>query len=801
MDEQEQGVGEFRLTLFELQRALAAVRHAVPKRPLLPELGGVLFEADPGERGVLVRATDMVNHVRLRVDAPIASGRRLVDFKQLAAKVAAIAKGKSKSLRQRLLVSIDGGNGREAFLTAGEVRDLKVACYSADDYPPLAAEAPLFAEVDAERFADAVQRIGPVASLERELERWCGLRLTRGERALELLASDQFRVALGIVPVSSWPEGVDGAGAAAPRADAIVKFAKLLEEGMVRIGAQPEDGGRVTLSTDDLRIVMRAVTGEPPRLPATPTVDPIRRKVHRERLLAQVERARWLLTAFGPAGKGVRLVLDADGARVLPVHRGRWDEVRAPVIEAEGEGEAYVVVDADRLAAGLKLLQGVHVALDLYPGRPKLPLTVREGDEGQDRDGFRYVLMPIPDESRSGCLEPAVAGRQPARFSSDAGPLREALELVGSGVPEALRGSRAAGVLLDGRDGELVLSTPAGASKGGVRASGSRAEGRLLLNHAELLGLVKGAVRDLDEWDAGAEPVEIVGAGSEAAVLQLREYALPVSGYAVNGQPPARAAGAAVGEVDTFDLRRAVRLVERSTGTRPDERQWYGVKLELRGGLLTFVSTDRGRVAVAPIELNGAPDALHREAVLSLDLLQRLADGARGARVQLGWRNGDPLPEISLVCGDATIVGESLTSEFVAHQREFERPVAGCGAAIRTELIDAVKEAIVLGKSVERQPLLDVAFGPEGVGFEPVGVHGGKVGGIQVRTRIEHLTEEHTARYVGAWLLDALESFDTSLVALHVGSEPGPLLLTRAKEKPSDPGAFRYLVRQRRAQR
>src|SRR3954464_9697013 len=180
---------KFRVERDVLAEAVTWVARALPARPPVPVLAGLLLEAD--QDGVL-RLSSFDYEVSARVEVPsevadpgtaLVSGRLLADI--------------SRSLPGKPVdVSTDGSR---VSLTCGSSR-FTLLTMPVDEYPTLPAMPEGSGVLAADVFSQAVSQVTIAASRDETLPILTGVRMEIEGETLTLLATDRYRLALRTLP-------------------------------------------------------------------------------------------------------------------------------------------------------------------------------------------------------------------------------------------------------------------------------------------------------------------------------------------------------------------------------------------------------------------------------------------------------------------------------------------------------------------------------------------------------------------------------------------------------------------------
>lgn len=386
----------FTLTRADLVDALSTVGAAVPKRPPLPCMAGVLLESNGPD--LLVSGYDYATSVTVRIpDAVENPGRMLVSHSELSKLLKALVKGLGKREADGLPVTVWNEGDQYA---AVELADstIPMELYPVDDYPTLPAAPPEFARVDGAQFAHETRRVLRAASGDDTLPMLTGMKIDITHDGLELAATDRYRLAVGHLPGDIHAD-------AAPEHGALIDGASLstllpkLRGAHVRVGYGPgESDDLVSLESGPVTIVTRLHNrGEfmnyrdylPTDAPTTVTVD-------RAALLTQIQRASAVLAAKGHKAQPVALTVDTETLRVAPYLGREAGQVRTRALPATitGHGAGTVIgLRPQFFTDAVESFRGE--TLTLHIRAYDKPVLITDTPDGlSDHTEFRHLVMP-----------------------------------------------------------------------------------------------------------------------------------------------------------------------------------------------------------------------------------------------------------------------------------------------------------------------------------------------------------------------------------------------------------------------
>lgn len=299
-----------------LGEAVAFVARALPSRPVVPLLSGILMRADPGE--LTLSCFDYEVSARITVGADVRErGEALVPGRLLAEI--------TRSLPASPVYVADEGD--VVSLTCGR-SEFGLVGLPAREYPALPRTPSALGEVDAPALASAVGQVVTSASRDDTLPMLTAICLDIDDAAMTLAATDRYRLAVREIPfrptapglraVALVPARVMAEMARALAADPVVTIAFQAGSGDSDPGAgqgagrpgrdpRPADG-LISFQSADRQLTARLITGEfikyrtrfpvqfgsRAEFPAGPAIDAVRRAA----LVA--ERAGPVRLSFGP---------------------------------------------------------------------------------------------------------------------------------------------------------------------------------------------------------------------------------------------------------------------------------------------------------------------------------------------------------------------------------------------------------------------------------------------------------------------------------------------------------------------
>jgi DNA polymerase-3 subunit beta len=371
---------KFRVERDALADAVAWAARALPSRPPVPVLAGLLLEADT--TGVL-RLSSFDYEVSARVEIPadvmdagtaLVSGRLLADI--------------SRSLPTKPIdVTTDG---TKVSLICGTAR-FTLLTMPVDEYPTLPTMPDTAGTIAGDTFTHAVQQVSIAASRDETLPILTGIRLEIDGEHLTLLATDRYRLAMRTLP---WrPKDPAHNSVALVRARTLSDVAKALTTSAdvtlaLTTGGPTEmigfeAGGRRTTSL--------LVDGDYPKVRALfADSTPTHAVVDTRDAMDAIRRVALVAERNTP----VRLTF-SDGLLTLEAGQGE-DAQASEAVESTLVGEDLsIAFNPQFLLDGLGALNTPLARLSFtQPTKPAV-LTAQAEPDGPDDSSYRYLLMPV----------------------------------------------------------------------------------------------------------------------------------------------------------------------------------------------------------------------------------------------------------------------------------------------------------------------------------------------------------------------------------------------------------------------
>lgn len=371
----------------------------------------------------------------------------------------------------------------------------------------------------------------------------------------------------------------------------------------------------------------------------------------------------------------------------------------------------------------------------------------------------------------------------------DRARLTEALATVGVGVSSRPVVPLLGGVLLDGNEGTLSLSTTDYESFVSVRVPEVTVAipGRLLVDHAELTKLIAALVTGVKKREADALPVTIRATVDGTGVVEIDGYSMPLTTYPVEQFPGSPERPDTVAEVDRERLTSEAGRVLVAAGTDEALPMLTGARLAVQPGVLTIAATDRFRLAVSEFPAM-TPDAQERSVVVPAGVLSRVFKHCTAERLALGW--DDAGVWVSLTCGGFTIQTRALDVSFPPYENLF--PTIEATADVdRAALVEATRRSLAVLKAKSAGHQVTVTVDPGGaVSVAPVlDEHVEKVTAPQHRGTVRGVSEPAHLPFCASYVRDALSAVDGETVRLSWQGPTRPVLFGSSES----PG-YRHLL-------
>jgi DNA polymerase III subunit beta len=362
-----------------LNDAVAWTARAVPHRPPVPVLAGVLIEADSAGT-VKLSSFDYEVSARGEFAADVEdAGSVLVSGRLLREISNALP---HKPVRFEL-------EGSKVSVTCGASR-FSLATMPVDQYPDLPTMPDTSGTVDGGELLAAAQQVQSAASRDETLPILTGVRMEiEGER-ISLLATDRYRLALREL---TWKPGTpDISAIALVRAKTLTDTAKSLGSGEVQLALSSGQGvDLIGFSAGGLVTTSLLMDGEYPQVRRLfPDSSDITAVVSTTDLIEATRR----VALVAERNSAVRLAF-SEGEVVLDA--GHTDDAQASeAIEATvAGGDITVAFNPTYLLDGLSALGAPYVRLGFTQDTKPVDFVGLDKPGGTIASEFRYLLVPI----------------------------------------------------------------------------------------------------------------------------------------------------------------------------------------------------------------------------------------------------------------------------------------------------------------------------------------------------------------------------------------------------------------------
>ncbi|GHH65774.1 DNA polymerase III subunit beta [Streptosporangium violaceochromogenes] len=362
---------KFRVNRDVLADAVAWAARALPSRPAVPVLSGLLLEG--GGDDLVLSAFDYEVSARASIEADVAEPGRVLIPGRILAEI-------TRSLPAMPVEFVTDGS--EVVLTCGSA-EFGLLTMPVEDFPALPAVPPEVGAVGGGVFASAVGQVAPASSRDETLPMLTGVRVDIAGETVTMAATDRYRIA---AREFAWrPERPDVTAAAVVPAKVLVEIAKSLRGGEVTVGlgdgvAGFESVGRSTTVRllDEQFIDYRSRLTDDWPIRADVRVAPFIEAIKRVALVA--ERNTAIRLTFGQG----QVLIQAGGGDL-----GRGTEV----LQAElSGGDVQIAFQSQFLLDGLAGVETELVRLNMHSSSRPALITEVPGDAAP---AFRYLVMSL----------------------------------------------------------------------------------------------------------------------------------------------------------------------------------------------------------------------------------------------------------------------------------------------------------------------------------------------------------------------------------------------------------------------
>ncbi len=362
-----------------LADAVAWASRAVPSRPPVPVLAGVLVEADIAGT-VTLSSFDYEVSARGQFAADVETAGAVLVSGRLLREIANALPHKP------VLFELDGS---KVSVTCGASR-FSLATMPVDQYPALPVMPDVSGTVDGAALLAAAHQVQSAASRDETLPILTGVRMEIEGENISLLATDRYRLALREL---TWkPEKTDMSAVALVRAKTLADTAKALGSGEVQLALSSGQGvDLVGFAAGGLVTTSLLMDGEyPPVRRLFPESSSITAIVSTSELIEATRR----VSLVAERNAAVRLAF-SEGELVLDA--GHSDDAQASeALEATVEGgEITVAFNPGYLLDGLGALDAPYVRLGFTQETKPVDFVGLDKPDGTPKSEFRYLLVPI----------------------------------------------------------------------------------------------------------------------------------------------------------------------------------------------------------------------------------------------------------------------------------------------------------------------------------------------------------------------------------------------------------------------
>jgi DNA polymerase-3 subunit beta len=371
---------KFRVERDALAEAVTWTARALPTRPPVPVLAGLLLEAD-GQGSLRLSSFDYEVSARVELPAEVAdpgtalvSGRLLADI--------------SKALPNKPVdIATDGS---KVVLTCGSSR-FNLLTMPVEEYPSLPAMPDTSGTVAADVFTQAAAQVAVAASRDETLPILTAIRMEIDGEALTLMATDRYRLAVRVLP---WrPTASNDSAVALVRARTLGDVAKTLSGSGEVVLALSAGGGSELIGFEAAgrRTTSLLIDGDYPKVRSLfPAQFVSHAVVQAQALVEAVRRVALVAERNTP----VRLAF-SDG--IVTLEAGAGEEAQASeAVEATLEGpEITTAFNPQFLLDGLGALTHPYARLSFTQATKPAVISGQDEPAGDDDGDYRYLLMPV----------------------------------------------------------------------------------------------------------------------------------------------------------------------------------------------------------------------------------------------------------------------------------------------------------------------------------------------------------------------------------------------------------------------
>ncbi|HEY8414923.1 MAG TPA: DNA polymerase III subunit beta [Thermaerobacter sp.] len=370
-----------RLTIdqHDLQSALSVVSRAVKGHPTMPLLSGVWLRAEGNS--LIATGTDLTITIQATVPANVeADGEVVLPARPLLELVRKFSGGEIRIDVDEQHATITWNRSRHRL--HGIAPNLRPESLAVHDGEPVT--------LDAETLKDILWRTTFAVSTDETRPILTGVQIQGDGQNMRAIATDGYRVAV----VTRNGLSFDRSLSAVIPGRALAEVGRLLGDEETVTLVLGESTAAVELG--DVRLVTRLIDGDyPDVLSLLPSEYPHKVRVQRQEFLQALERAALVAQGQQTSKHVVRLDIESD-RMVITASDPQLGTAREEVpAQLQGEGMA-IGFNARFLIDGLKVIESEEVEIGLTG--PLQAAQIR----GVDKEGFRYVVLPVKLGDREG---------------------------------------------------------------------------------------------------------------------------------------------------------------------------------------------------------------------------------------------------------------------------------------------------------------------------------------------------------------------------------------------------------------
>lgn len=370
---------KFRIERDVLADAVSWVARALPARPPVPVLAGVLLVAD-AEGVITLSSFDYEVSAKVSVPADVDEPGPVLVLGRLLADI-------TRSLPDRPVEVATSGNKVE--VVCGTSR-FSLLLMPVGEYPTLPASPEPSGVIPGPLFTQAVAQVAVAADRGDTLPILTGVRMQIDGDKVTLLATDRYRLAMRELTWAPGRPDIDHVALVPARQ--LSETAKALgAAGSIELALGAGGDGLIGFEAGQRRATTRLLDGEYPKVTSIfPTSVDSESLVRTSDLIDAVKRVALVAERNSP----VRMRF-ADGQ--LTIDAGTGEDAQATeAIEATLRGpEIEIAFNPQFLLDGLNAVGTAYAHLSFtQPGRPAV-ISGQDEPDGKPDTSYRYVIMPV----------------------------------------------------------------------------------------------------------------------------------------------------------------------------------------------------------------------------------------------------------------------------------------------------------------------------------------------------------------------------------------------------------------------